>query len=110
MKNDPFKKLISESGLQTSAEFTDFTMAKVDSLVNQRLKHKLYLLIAFIILFFVGMAVLLIYSGFQVTAFGVILNLPKILTVIGISLAPSLFILHLYSLIRLGDSFGRIST
>ncbi len=109
MKNDPLEKLIKESGLQTSVEFTEVTMARLDRLVERRLKYKLYLLIAFILLFFVGMAVLLIYSGFQIAAFGVTLNLPKIVTVIGISLIPSLIIMHLYSLIGLDESFGKIS-
>ena len=100
MKNDPIRRLIKESGLETSEEFVDLTMEKLDQRIQQRMKVKLYLLISATVLLFMGMVVFLAYSGYTVNVFGLNLILPKIGTMVGISLVGFFVISYLQMMLN----------
>lgn len=102
MKEDPIKELMEKAVLNTSQDFTATTMEKLDKRIRSRMKVRLYLLITCISLFFLAVVVILIYTGFSIKAFGWILNLPKLVTMITFSMMCYFTIMHLLVLLRLG--------
>ena len=100
MKEDPIKKLIQESKLETSVDFTDRTMDLLERRIQRGIKIKLYLLLSFVTVFFSIIAFTLIQSGFKVDVFGLIILLPKVATMVVISLIGYFVFSHLSLLIQ----------
>ncbi|MCB0853515.1 MAG: hypothetical protein KDD63_14915 [Bacteroidetes bacterium] len=95
MKNDPIRRFVKESGLETSEEFVDLTMNRLDKQLQHRMKMKLYLLMAASVLLFTGVVGFLMYSGYSVQAFGLHFILPKIGSMIVISLIGFFVVFYL---------------
>ncbi|MEL7122851.1 MAG: hypothetical protein AAFO07_25615, partial [Bacteroidota bacterium] len=95
MKEDPIKRLVKESGLTTSPDFADSTMERLAQRMQRKYQVKLYLLIALVAFISILGVVVLINSGFRVDVFGKTIGLPKVITMIGMSLVCYLSIMHL---------------
>ena len=100
---DPIKDLIKESRLETSTWFTQKTMDELDRRIQQKMKRRLYLLIIAVVLLFVVAAYALASAGFKINAFGLLIPLPKLLTMVFISLVSYICILHLFLLLNFGS-------
>lgn len=103
MKEDSIKRLMKKSRLETSQGFTDAVTEELDRRVQQKMKRHLYLLISVIVLFFVAVIFALISLEFRLDVFGLIVSLPKIMTMVVVSLTGYFIILHLFTLINLGN-------
>ncbi|MEM6378245.1 MAG: hypothetical protein AAF705_08535 [Bacteroidota bacterium] len=100
MKRDPIEQLIKESKLSPSKDFTQLTMDMLDVQVRRRLRIKLVLLAISVALLFCLTIVILIVLDFRVDAFGLIITLPKILTMTVVSMSSYFAILHLFTLVK----------
>ena len=98
MKEDPIKNLIQQSQLETSDGFSEKTMVLIEQRLQQRMKLRLYLFMSFVVLFFSFLVYLLIAAGFTIDVFGLIVSLPKTITMIVISFGAYLTILQSYHL------------
>ncbi len=104
MKNDTIQDLIRESRLKTSDGFTDELMEALDRQIQQKMNTRLYALIAGAGLLFCIVVYALIISGFRIEAFGLSINLPKVLTMLGITIVGYITISHLITLSRLWNT------
>ena len=105
MKNDPIAKLVKESKLETSDAFTELMMDKLDQQLEKRMRIRLYLLITGVAIFFASTTFILITSSFTIPAFGLQIQLPKMLTMLSITMGGFLAVMHLLKLV--GISYGR---
>lgn len=103
MKKDPIAQLVKESGLKTSPGFTDLTMEKLDRRIQLRIKIKLGLLMTAVVLLGIFVAYRLISAQFSIVVFGLLVELPKIVTMVGISMTCYLMVLHLNMLVRMNS-------
>lgn len=103
MKEDSIKRLMKASKLETSKEFTNLVAEKLDQHLQRRMKFRLYGLIFGVFILFSAMTFSLIASGFSLYAFGIILPLPRIATMVFISMTAYMLVLHLMTLLRLGE-------
>lgn len=101
-KKDPIAALLKESKLETSATFTMQTLDKFDEKMYRRMRRRLYLLIASVGVFVLWTVFLLISSDFKVKTFGLMVQLPKVLMMLVISLISYFAIFHLLLLASLG--------
>ena len=90
------EELLKEAQVKTSAGFTKQTMERLERRLHHRMQAKIYCLIAGIVLFFSSLIVVLISKGFVVVAFGLLLNLPKVPVLIGLTMTGVFITLYLY--------------
>ena len=102
MKDESIRRLLQSSQLEPSEDFRSQLMEAFDRKVAQKMRLKLYLLMAGITVFFLGIALALVISGFSFQAFGWAGSLPKIGTIIGISILGFLLLSYSSFLLRLG--------
>lgn len=95
MKKDIIEDLLKESRLETSDDFLIETMSKLDEVLSKRMKVRLYLLMSFVSLVLVAFVVFLIYTGFEIKMFGEIIALPKVASMVVISILSYLVLGHL---------------
>lgn len=103
MKNDPIAKLVKESKLETSDAFTELMMGKLEQQLERRMRLRLYLLITGVAVFFAITTFVLITSGFTVPAFGLKIQLPKMFTMLAITMGGFLAVLHLLKLVGISN-------
>ncbi len=104
MKKDPIAKLVKGSKLETSDAFTELMMDKLDQQLERRMRVRLYLLICGIAVFFAITTFVLITSGFTIPAFGLKIQLPKMITMLTITVGGFLAVLHLLKLVGISSS------
>jgi len=104
MKDESIKRLLQASQLQPSEDFTSQLMHELDRQIARKMRVKLYLLMAGISVFFVGIALALIASGFSFRAFGVGGALPKVGTMMGLSVLAFLLLNYVSSLAKLAGT------
>lgn len=104
MKEDTIKRLLQESKLNTSEGFTDQTMEEIQRRIQHKIRLQLYWLISAIAFLFCLLVFLLISSNFEINTFGIVISLPKILSMLVISMIGYFSILHIANLLRLGSS------
>ncbi|MEM8900609.1 MAG: hypothetical protein AAGC85_21010 [Bacteroidota bacterium] len=104
MKKDPITKLVKESKLETSDAFTELMMEKLDQQLEKKMRLKLYLLITGIAAFFAITTFVLITSGFTIPAFGLKIQLPKIFSMLIVTMGSFLAVLHLLKLVGISSS------
>ncbi len=102
MKEDPIKHLIKASGVETSTDFTQKTIEKMEQRIQGKIKLRIYLLIVVVTLLFMVVGWALVRTGFTVALFGVLVGLPKVITIVLISLLA--FLTHSHLLRLLGAS------
>ncbi|MCR9253219.1 MAG: hypothetical protein NXI20_22590 [bacterium] len=95
MKKDIIEDLLKESRLETSDDFSIETMRKLDEVLSRRMKVRLYLLMSFVSLVLVAFVVFLIYTGFEIKMFGEIIALPKVASMVIVSILSYLVLGHL---------------
>ncbi|OEK04604.1 hypothetical protein [Roseivirga misakiensis] len=96
MSEDPIKRLIKESRLETSSSFTDDLFQKFEAKQSKKIAKRLYLLTGLSILFFMVITLMLM----KPELFGLSLELPKNGLLMVISLLGFLTVLHLINLIK----------
>lgn len=100
MKEDPIEKLLKESIVKTSDEFTDELMGKLVIKQMLKVRSRLYILIASVIACLGGGTYLMIRFGGQLKAFGLSFELPKIAPLVVIGFIGLVVLMHLSNLIR----------
>ncbi|MCI4671885.1 MAG: hypothetical protein MRZ79_27330 [Bacteroidia bacterium] len=98
--NDKIEDLIKESGKKTTVDFVSRTMLGVEESIQRKLRLRLQLLISFISVLLAAAAWVLIRGGFQVELFGVVLSLPRILTMVIMTAGAFFSILHVLLLVK----------
>lgn len=109
MKKDPIAKLVKESKLETSGAFTELMMDKLEQQLERRMRLRLYLLITGIAVFFAITTFVLITSGFMIPAFGLKIQLPKMFTMLTVTMGGFLAVLHLLKLVGISNSRDEIA-
>ncbi|MEL6194430.1 MAG: hypothetical protein AAFR66_20390 [Bacteroidota bacterium] len=104
MKKDPIAKLVKESKLETSDAFTELMMDKLEQQLEKKMRLKLYLLITGVAVFFAITTFILITSSFTIPAFGLKIQLPKMFTMLTITMGGFLAVLHLLKLVGISSS------
>ena len=103
MKEDPIKSLVKKSGLKTSPDFTDLTMERLAHQMQRKYQIKLYILITLVVFISIMGVVVLITSGFRVDIFGKTIDLPRVVTMIGMSMLCYLSVMHLNILAKISE-------
>lgn len=100
VKQDPLAKLMKQSLLETSSTFTDDTIKKLQKEQSIRLRIRLYLLILFVSVMLVISIGMILYTGFQIHVFGWSIQLPKLTTMLSMSVTGYLLIMYLFTLLK----------
>ena len=100
---DPIKDLIQDSGLEPSEGFSEATMDRLEHRLLARMQWKLHTLIAAVVGFIALVMWNLLSSGFQVKAFGNVIGVPRVLTMVVLSLGTCFVVGHLLLLRRVGQ-------
>jgi len=107
MKEDSLKDLLKESFVQPSEGFTDRLMHKVIDKKMQKLRVRLYVLIASVATLFGGSAFVLAKYGVRLSTMGYSLELPKLAPLVAISLGGFMLVLYLIQLVQSTSSTGQ---
>jgi len=100
---DQIEKLLKESKVETSHDFTDQLMNKLDRKLERKMRLGLYLLMAFVLTFFGAIVFMWIQSGYQISAFGLSVAIPKTGPILTLSLLAFLVVMHVRNLVRQVD-------